>query len=176
MPDGPRICGGSRMKPPAREYLQPLPLMSLPSSITTIRLLVAMAAVLTQAATFAADLLEPEQAFRFSARVAGPDVIEVRYRIAEGYYMYRDKFRFSVGPGSVGLGQPDFPPGTIIEDEFFGKSETYRRELTVRIPVQRPAGLKAFTLRAVSQGCADVGVCYIPLTQTARLYLGTNPK
>lgn len=146
--------------------------MNLPASITNIRLLVAVAAMLTQAPAFAADLLEPQQAFRFSARVAGPDVIEVRYRIAKGYYMYRDKFRFSVAPDSVSLGQPDFPPGTIIEDEFFGKSETFRRELTVRIPVKGIAGMKAFTLTAVSQGCADVGVCYIPLTQTARLYLG----
>jgi len=148
------------------------PLMNVPASIILMRLLVVVAAMLTQSPAFAADLLEPQQAFRFSARVAGPDVIEVRYRIADGYYMYRDKFRFSVVPGSVGLGQPDFPPGTVTEDEFFGKTETYRSELTILIPVQRAAGLRAFTLRAVSQGCADVGVCYIPLTQTARLYLG----
>lgn len=151
--------------------------MNLPASITLMRLLFAMVvAMLTQSPAFAADLLEPQQAFRFSARVAGPDVIEVRYRIAEGYYMYRDKFRFSGVPGSVGLGQPDLPPGTIIEDEFFGKSETYRSEVTIRIPVKRPAGLTAFTLRAVSQGCADVGVCYIPHTQTARLFLGAERR
>jgi thiol:disulfide interchange protein DsbD len=148
------------------------PLMNLPASIVLTRLLIAVAAMLTQSSAFGADLLEPKQAFRFSARVAGPDVIEVRYRIADGYYLYRDKFRFSVAPDSFSLGQPDFPPGNIIEDEFFGKSETYRRNVTIRIPVQRAAGLKAFTLRAVSQGCADVGVCYVPLTQTARLYLG----
>ncbi|HEX6004007.1 MAG TPA: protein-disulfide reductase DsbD domain-containing protein, partial [Burkholderiales bacterium] len=38
------------------------------------------------------QLLEPEQAFRFSARIAAPDALEVRYEIAPGYYMYRDKF------------------------------------------------------------------------------------
>lgn len=150
--------------------------MTMLASKIVKRFLVAIVALLMQSPAFAADLLEPQQAFRFSARVAGPDMVEVRYRIAEGYYMYRDKFRFSIAPDSVGLGQPDFPPGTIIEDEFFGKSETYRGELTVRIPVQGGAGLKAFTLRAVSQGCADVGVCYIPLTQTARLYLGADRR
>ena len=31
------------------------------------------------------ELLDPEQAFRFAARVAGPDALEVRYRIAPGY-------------------------------------------------------------------------------------------
>lgn len=146
--------------------------MNLPVRINFKRLLVAAAVILLHLPASGADLLEPQQAFRFSARVASPDMIEVRFRIAEGYYLYRDKFRFGTAPDSVGLGQPDFPPGKIIEDEFFGRSEIYRRELTIRIPVQRPAGVKAFTLRAVSQGCADVGVCYIPLTQTARLKIG----
>lgn len=136
------------------------------------RLLVAIAAMLLHWPAFGADLLEPQQAFRLSARVAGPDAIEVRFRIAEGYYLYRDKFRFSAVPDSVGLGKPDFPPGRIIEDEFFGRSETYRKELTVRIPVQRTPGMRAITLKVVSQGCADVGVCYVPMTQTARLYFG----
>lgn len=146
--------------------------MNLQSSPILRRLLAAIAAMLLHLPAFGADLLEPQQAFRFSARVAGPDTIEVRFRIAEGYYLYRDKFRFSAVPDSIGLGQPDFPPGRIIEDEFFGKSETYRSEVTIRIPVRRVPGLRAFTLKAVSQGCADVGVCYVPLTQSARLYLG----
>lgn len=135
-------------------------------------LLVAIATTLLHWPALGADLLEPQQAFRFSARVAGPDAIEVRFRIAEGYYLYRDKFRFSAVPDSVALGRPDFPPGRIIEDEFFGRSETYRNELTVRIPVQRAPGLRVFTLKVVSQGCADIGVCYVPLTQTTRLYFG----
>ena len=112
------------------------------------------------------ELLAPEQAFRFSARLVEPGLVEVRYRIADGYYMYRDKFRFTTIPQSAGLGEAQFPPGKIKEDEFFGRVETYRGELFIRLPV-KSAG--RFTLKAVSQGCADVGVCYIPVTQTARL-------
>ena len=43
----------------------------------------------------AAELLEPEQAFRFSARVADAGHVEVRFAIADGYYLYRDRLRFS---------------------------------------------------------------------------------
>lgn len=115
----------------------------------------------------AADaLLAPEQAFRFSARLIEPGLVEVRYRIADGYYMYRDKFRFTAIPQSAGLGEAQFPPGKIKDDEFFGRVETYRGELVIRLPVKSAGG---FTLKAVSRGCADVGVCYIPVTQTARL-------
>ena len=117
-------------------------------------------------ASAAADLLAPEQAFRFSATLIEPGLVEVRYRIADGYYMYRDKFRFTTIPQSAGLGDALFPPGKIKDDEFFGRVETYRGELVIRLPVKSAGG---FMLKAVSQGCADAGVCYLPVTQTARL-------
>src|SRR5258708_33125526 len=113
----------------------------------------------------AADLLAPEQAFKFSATLIKPGLVEVRYRIADGYYMYRDKFRFAAIPQSAGLGEARFPPGRITDDEFFGRVETYRGELCIRLSVKRAGG---FTLKVISQGCADVGVCYIPGTETAR--------
>ena len=80
--------------------------------------------------------------------------------------MYRDKFRFTASPQSAGLGEARFPPGKITDDEFFGRVETYRGELVIRLPVRSS---RSITLKAVSQGCADVGVCYVPVTQTARL-------
>lgn len=129
-------------------------------------LLLAACAVCALSQAAADDLLAPEQAFRFSARLIEPGLVEVRYRIADGYYMYRDKFRFTAIPQSAGLGEARFPPGKIKDDEFFGRVETYRGELVIRLPVKSPGG---FTLKAVSQGCADVGVCYIPVTQTAQL-------
>jgi thiol:disulfide interchange protein DsbD len=117
------------------------------------------------------ELLEPDQAFRFSARAAEPEMVEVRYRIAEGYYLYRDKFKFAAEPAEVALGKPDFPEGLIHEDKFFGKSVTYRGELRVRIPVLAPEGIEHFSLKALSQGCADVGVCYVPHEQKAEIRL-----
>ena len=131
-----------------------------------VELLLAACAACALSPAVADDLLAPEQAFRFSARLIEPGLVEVRYRIADGYYMYRDKFRFTAIPQSAGLGEAFFPPGKIKDDEFFGRVETYRGELVIRLPVKSAGG---FTLKAVSQGCADVGVCYLPLTQTARL-------
>jgi len=60
------------------------------------------------------ELLEPEKAFQFAARIARPDAIEVRYRIAPGYYMYRDKFRFSVAPTEAKLGEAE-PLGEQVD-------------------------------------------------------------
>ena len=117
------------------------------------------------------DLLEPTDAFRFEARVAGPDAVEVRYRIAPGYYLYRDKLRFTVEQDAVQLGEPALPPGKRKHDEFFGEVETYRGDLQIRIPYSNAQGAGQFTLIAASQGCADVGVCYVPQEQKAVLRL-----
>jgi thioredoxin:protein disulfide reductase len=121
------------------------------------------------------ELLEPDQAFRFSARLASPEMIEVRYRVAEGYYLYKDRFVFTAEPAAVRLGAPQLPPASWHEDEFFGRSEVYRGELTVRIPLSGGEGATGIRLSAVSQGCADAGVCYLPNTQVAHLVrLGTG--
>src|SRR5215208_6625209 len=120
------------------------------------------------------DLLDPDKAFRFSARVLGPDAVEVRYQIASGYYLYRDKFRFTVQPASVKLGAPELPPGKLKKDEFFGDVQTYRGEIRIRLPVAKAIAAGPVTLAVTSQGCADVGVCYVPHEQTARLNLAAS--
>ena len=113
------------------------------------------------------ELLEPEKAFRFSARAA-PGEVEVSFAIADGYYMYRDKFRFASGNPAVRLGNPELPAGLRHKDEFFGEVETYRRSVRIRIPAQ---GDGPFELKVISQGCADVGVCYVPMESKASLRL-----
>ncbi|MDD5240579.1 MAG: protein-disulfide reductase DsbD [Sulfuricella sp.] len=116
------------------------------------------------------DLPEPEQAFKFSARVIDDKTLEVRYQIAEGFYLYRNKFKFQAEPADATLGTPQMPAGKIKQDEFFGKIETYRNTLVIHLPFTRGSASR-ITLKATSQGCADVGVCYPPQTQVAKLEL-----
>jgi thiol:disulfide interchange protein DsbD len=111
------------------------------------------------------NLLEPEKAFRFSAQPMD-GAVEVRFAIADGYYLYRDRFRFE--SSGARLGKAEFPPGLAHKDEFFGEQQIYRKEVRVRVPVEA-AG--AFDLKVTSQGCADVGVCYVPMESKARLTL-----
>ena len=115
----------------------------------------------------AEEPLPPEQAFRFSARVIDASTIEARWQITDQYYMYRDKFKFALDVGS--LGTPQLPPGKMKEDENFGNVEVYRKEVKILLPVE--AGTGAVTLKAISQGCWDGGICYPPINQEARLDL-----
>lgn len=117
------------------------------------------------------ELLDPEKAFEFSARVAGPDAIEVRYVIAKGYYLYRDKLRFTLEPATLGKGSVQLPQGLVHKDEFFGETRIYRDVVTITLPIRSDASPGRVTLTAISQGCADVGVCYVPVEQKAELQL-----
>src|SRR5437899_5894491 len=135
-------------------------------------LLLLLAALPPARAAGADDLLEADKAFRFSARALDARTVEVHYAIAVGYYLYRERFRFAAEPASVTLGQPRFPNGQIHEDKFFGKQETYRKEVRIRLPVEA-AGAERLKLLVTSQGCADLGVCYVPQVQSAELRLAS---
>ena len=122
------------------------------------------------------EFLDPDIAFVLSAAAAGPDAVEARWNIAEGYYLYRDKFRFRPADGSgVTLGEAGFPKGKIKDDEYFGRMEVYYGSVAALVPVSR-AGLApraggAVDVDVTYQGCAEAGLCYPPITKTVSLFL-----
>ncbi|MGE0874843.1 MAG: protein-disulfide reductase DsbD N-terminal domain-containing protein [Burkholderiales bacterium] len=117
------------------------------------------------------DLLEPDKAFRISARALDARSVEVEFRIADGYYMYRDRFSFATESGER-LAEIEIPRGTPKEDRFFGRTETFRRLVRIRVPVSPgDAARRSVKLKVTSQGCADVGVCYVPIEQSVHVRL-----
>lgn len=127
---------------------------------------VALGFALLSFARAAQDFLEPEKAFQFSARMVAADQAEVSFQIAKGYYLYREQFRFEADGAQ--LGAVSIPPGKVKFDETFNKKvETYRDELRISVPVSQAS--TSFKLRVVSQGCADAGLCYPPMTSVASL-------
>ncbi len=120
-------------------------------------------------------LLRPEQAFVISSRAEGNNII-VRWDIADGYYLYRSKFRFDSADPRITLGEPDLPPAEIKKDPFFGDVEIYRNAVEAVIPVhyEGPNRPEMIELSARIQGCADVGICFPPHTQTLLVALDRN--
>ena len=118
------------------------------------------------------ELLDPDQAFSFTASITDASTARVSWEVADGYYLYRDRIRFSTDTPGIELGKPVLPAGKIKDDEFFGKIAILRGRVTADIPVTRsPEAPESFRLNAVSQGCADIGVCYPPHTQVVQLDL-----
>ncbi|MDK9691333.1 protein-disulfide reductase DsbD [Azospira sp.] len=110
----------------------------------------------------AQEFLDPLVAFKPEARALDDKTVEVRYSIAKGYYLYRDKFRFAAEGAT--LGTPVFPAGKQKHDDNFGDVEVYYKSVAIRLPLSaNPSG--PITLKVTAQGCADAGVCYPPQEQ-----------
>jgi thiol:disulfide interchange protein DsbD len=113
------------------------------------------------------ELLPPEAAFSLTAWVDGDELV-AEYRIAPGYYMYRKSFDFQVDSSDApaGFDAAQIPAGKIKSDEFFGDVEVYRDQVTIRLPFRFDGvAPNRLEVKATSQGCADIGVCYPPLKQ-----------
>lgn len=132
------------------------------------------ALLLTAIPAAAQDLLDPEVAFRTTAKLIKSGLIEVRYLTAPGYYLYRDRLAYALEPAEARLGKPRLPAGKTKHDEFFGKQVIYRNQTVVRLPVEA-AGGTTMTLTADLQGCADIGVCYPPVRRTFTLAQPPSP-
>jgi thiol:disulfide interchange protein DsbD len=112
------------------------------------------------------ELLDAQEAFRVSARALGGREVELEFRIADGYYLYRDRLRFAAGSGKP-LAGIEIPRGEIRQDAFFGRTETFRDRVRIRVTVPPgEAAKESVTLKVTSQGCADAKVCYAPFEQT----------
>lgn len=126
-----------------------------------------------------ADLLPVDDAFALSAQATGRDRIELTWRIADGYYLYRQRIAVQAVDGAFKANPLQLPRGEKHHDEFFGEVETYRHRLTAVQTGALAAGTDAVTLKVKYQGCADLGVCYPPQTRTLTVALpplaATNP-
>jgi len=76
------------------------------------------------------ELLAPEQAFSVGGRVIDANTVEIEWTVANGYYMYNDKFNFESKTPGIDLGAAQIPPGKKKFDEIFGKElETHRHKV-----------------------------------------------
>lgn len=91
--------------------------------------------------------------------------LNLTWQVKDGYYLYRKQI--NITPSQADIAEVKLPPGVWHEDEFYGKSEIYRKQLTVPITVNQSKS--GATLTITYQGCADAGFCYPPETKTVPL-------
>lgn len=110
------------------------------------------------------EFLKEEEAFQFDF-IQNGDQLEVNFVIAEGYYLYKKQFK-TVNK-NVELGEPTFPQGVEIEDEFFGLSEVFFEQANITYPITYAKQDGSVKLRY--QGCAEAGLCYPPTVRVIYL-------
>ena len=133
-----------------------------------VALVVCAAAVGPARAVDESDLLPVDQAFALTARATARDRIELNWRIADGYYLYKQRIGVEADAGFHA--KPlQLPRGAKHHDEFFGQVETYRKQLLAVLPGGAVGA--SVTLKVKYQGCADLGVCYPPQMRTLTVVL-----
>ena len=116
------------------------------------------------------ELPPVDEVFVLSAQATARDRIEVRWQIADGYYLYRHRTSVKADAAFTG-GTLALPKGKAYRDEFFGDVETYRQQLVGTLTGVPAPGATTTTLTVKYQGCADAGVCYPPQTRTLKVVL-----
>lgn len=139
--------------------------------------------------------LDPAVAFVATAAMPDRQTLDVHYAVAPGYYLYQERFEVRVedAQGHLLLYRPStltppdlrpsdaqwdaavvFPRGTVKYDPTFEKNmEVYHHGVTLRIPL-RAGAAAPLEVSVTSQGCADQGLCYPPMTQTLKLLAATG--
>ena len=116
--------------------------------------------------------LDPEKAFVLRAEVVGAEknTLSLKFKIAPGYYMYRERFEFVAETSALKLGEPIFPKGQIKHDPTFNKEmELYFKDIEILLPLTAvpQAALSAadqiHKIKLTGQGCASAGLCYPPM-------------
>lgn len=120
------------------------------------------------------SFLPVDEAFRFHTSIDSAEQLSVHWQIAAGYYLYQDKFRFSMLTGDAGEAQileleHALPEGVAHHDEFFGDVTVYYSEVaaSVVLPADSP---QQFILLVEFQGCAEAGLCYLPETRRVEIF------
>ena len=123
--------------------------------------------------THGEEPLPVEQAFTLNSRIVQPGIIELSWRIEDGYYMYKNKTKIEVQqPNSIAT-QPQWPQTETIEDIQFGKVEIYRQQVALQLQLQEENNENNTTnIQVRYQGCKENSVCYPPVNKTISF---TNP-
>jgi thiol:disulfide interchange protein DsbD len=111
------------------------------------------------------DFLPPDVAFHVMAADAG-NTLRVRWVIADGYYLYRQRMDIKAESPDLVLASPAYPRGIVKTDAYFGSQETYRQQVEATVPYTRiDGGAHPLQIKVTYQGCADAGLCYPPITK-----------
>ena len=108
------------------------------------------------------------EVFDVSATASDRQQIEVSWKIADGYYLYNNKFlKFKTETSGVVLGEADIPEGEKKFDELLGEEVIkFHDRLTVRLPLDSVEPTVEFvSLKLRSQGCMEDVFCYPPTEQ-----------
>lgn len=117
-----------------------------------------------------ADLLTADEAFNLLAESSKVGEIRLLIQSPPGYFLYRDRFGFTLDSSAYHLGKPVFSGTETIHDGLTGEAEVLADGDSILLPFQVDAiapsrHLVSPTLTVRFQGCAKDRFCYPPVSR-----------
>jgi thioredoxin:protein disulfide reductase len=126
--------------------------------------LVPFALGLTAAPVLAASAKPADQPFRLSVLLDEKNGLELRWSVAPGYFLYRDKVSATLNGKRL---EVKTARGEIKDDPASGPTEIYHREATAHVDGEDLP--ESGEVLVTYQGCRENIVCYSPITKSIDL-------
>ncbi len=120
------------------------------------------------------EYLDVDKAFVLTNEALSVNNIQLNWRIADGYYLYKQRIKVEPAGDTKVIGALVLPKGEPHSDEFFGEQEIYRQSVDATFSVP-PSDAKSVDVNVTYQGCADAGLCYPPQTKLVSISLEDAP-
>ncbi len=118
------------------------------------------------------EFLHPDEAFQFTHVLEANGTLRLNWDIADGYYLYRDKFGAESDATDLVVGELERPPGIMKDDPDFGHVAIYKNVARLSVPIVVSAGTPASAPLQISyQGCAEDGICYPPIKKSVEVFI-----
>lgn len=112
------------------------------------------------------SFLPVDEAFIFDNNITQSG-IQVRWEIADDYYLYQSKIELKSLDNNAIIGTPSYSDlGIEEEDPYFGITRVVYNTLQVDLPLTLKEGQSDSEIQVTYQGCAVAGLCYPPQKRT----------
>ncbi|MBT8419280.1 MAG: protein-disulfide reductase DsbD N-terminal domain-containing protein [Gammaproteobacteria bacterium] len=158
-----------------------------------------LADLLGREQTASGEFLPPDEAFSPPhIEIETHNSFAIRWRVADGYYLYQDRFRFKLAQSrGIKLGHPEIPRGMDKDlGDGFGPMAVLQGNVAVTLPIifrdddvarrtpedgeqgkssdssptgATPERITTLEITVGYQGCAEAGFCYPPITKNLRV-------
>ena len=110
------------------------------------------------------NLLPVEQAFKVETKAVDRGAVQFDFKIADDYYLYRERVKVKSNDAAVTLGALDMPAGEKKHDEFLGDVEVYHHGFAATQHITAPADADKVSIELRYQGCHQVEpkICFPP--------------
>ena len=118
------------------------------------------------------EFMDPDEAFIVSAKAVSENVIKVQWQVADGYYLYKDKFQFSLQGDDLTITDIKLPEGKLKNDPDFGSVWVNYHDVDAQLTIQRRVVVASTAELLVNyQGCKEDVLCYPPISKTLSINL-----